>query len=328
MVPAPRLFCRAGIAWLWLLAWAAAAQPPDGLLAAGRADDAISSLQSRVSSSPKDAVAYNLLCRAHFMLGDWDAGIRACEKAVSLDPYNSRYQLWLGRIYGEKAAHVNFWSAARLTGKVRNAFETAVRLDPNSAEARTDLAEFYLEAPAIFGGGKDKAEAQAQQLMHLDATKAYWVTGRIAERKKDFKTAESEYRKALQASNGRADEWLDLAFFYRHIGRFDQMEEAIQHIPNAAVGKRNVLMEAAEMLVRAGRNSPAAMDLLRQYLGSPTVEEGPAFKAHYLLGTLLEQRGDKQAAAQEYRMALSMVSGYSLAQTALQRVNGKGAQGE
>jgi len=310
---------------LCFLASAAASQPPDALLAAGHVDDAIISLQNRVSSSPNDAAAYNLLCRAHFMLGNWDAGIRACEKAVSLDPNNSRYHLWLGRLYGEKAAHVNFWSAAGLSRKVRNEFETAVRLDPNSAEARTDLAEFYLEAPGIFGGGKEKAEAQAQQLMHLNVTKAYWVTGRIAERKKDFKTAESEYRKAIQASHGRADEWLNLAFFYRHVGRFDQMEEAIQHIRSAAVDKRNVLMEAAEMLVRAGRNSPAALDLLHQYLGSSTVEEGPAFKAHYLLGTVLEQGGDKQAAAQEYRTALSMVSGYSLAQAALQRLNSRPA---
>jgi tetratricopeptide (TPR) repeat protein len=327
MIPVRKLAILAGVAWLGLLTSAAAAQPPDALLAAGRVDDAISSLRGRVSSSPNDAVAYNLLCRAHFMMGNWEAGITACEKAVSLAPSNSRFHLWLGRLYGKKAAHVIFWSAARLSGKVRNEFETAVGLDPNSAEARTDLAEYYLEAPGILGGGKDKAQAQAQQLMHLDPTKAYWVTGRIAEKKKDLRTAESEYRKAIQASNGRADEWLNLAFFFRHIGRFDQMEEAIQHIRGAAVDKRNVLLEAAEMLVRAGRNSTAALDLLHQYLGSPTVEEGPAFRAHYLLGTLLEQGGDKQAAAQEYRTALSMVSGYSLAQTALQRLNSKPAHG-
>jgi len=325
VVAARRSLCLTGAAWLWLLAGAAATQPSDALLAAGRADDAIRSLQSRVSSSPNDASAHNLLCRAHFMLGEWDAGIKACEKAVALDRYNSRYHLWLGRAYGEKAEHVLFWTAIRLAGRVRNEFETAVALDPDNADARTDLAEYYLEAPGFLGGGKDKAEAQARELMHLDPTKAYWVTGRLAEKKKDFKAAESEYRKAIPASNGRADAWLNLAAFYRHIGRFDQMEEALQHVRGSAVDKRSVLMEAAEMLVRSGRNSPAAVDFLQQYLGSPTVEEGPAFRAHYLLGTLLEQGGDAQTAAQEYRTALSMVSGYALAQSALQRVNGRSA---
>jgi tetratricopeptide (TPR) repeat protein len=317
----------AGIAWLWLVTCAAGTQAPDALLAAGRADDAISSLQSRVSTSPNDAAAYNLLCRAHYMLEDWDAGIKECEKAVSLDRYNSRFHLWLGRAYGEKAEHVNFWSAIRLAGKVRNELETAVRLDPDNADACTDLAEYYLEAPSFLGGGRDKAEAQAQQLMHLDAARAYWVAGRLAEKRKDFRTAEGEYRKGIQASNGSGNAWLSLAAFYRHVGRFSEMEEAIQHIRGGAVTKRDVLMDAAEMLVRSGRNSPAAVELLRQYLASPTVEEGPAFQAHYLLGTLLEQSGDRQAAAQEYRTALSMVSSYSLAQTALQRVNGKPASG-
>jgi len=327
MVSHRKLAGCAIIAGLMFTATAAAvAPPPDALLAAGRADDAISSLQSWVSGSPNDALAYNLLCRAQYMLGDWDAAIKACEKAAALEPGNSRYHLWLGRAYGEKAERVVFWSAIRLAGKVRSEFEIAVRLDPDNAEARTDLAEYYLEAPSFLGGSRDKAEAQAQQLMHLDATKAHWVLGRLAEKKKDLKTAESEYRKSIAASNGRADAWLDLAFFYRHAGRYDQMEEAIQHIRGAALDKRNVLLEAAGMLIRAGRNSPVAIELLHRYLENP-VEEGPAFKAHYLLGTLLEQRGDVQAASEEYRMALSMVSNYSLAQTALQRVNEKVAHG-
>ncbi len=78
------------------------------LLAAGRADDAITTLRSKINTSPNDAEAYNLLCRAYFSMGDWDRGISACEKAVALDPNNSRYHMWLGRIYGEKADGVNF----------------------------------------------------------------------------------------------------------------------------------------------------------------------------------------------------------------------------
>src|SRR4051812_13868098 len=84
-------------------ALAAADDSAPALLAAGRADDAISSLHSKINTSPNDAESYNLLCRAYFSMGDWDGGISACEKAVELDPKNSRYHMWLGRIYGEKA---------------------------------------------------------------------------------------------------------------------------------------------------------------------------------------------------------------------------------
>src|SRR5207247_4845001 len=76
-----------------------AADAAPALLAAGRVDDAISTLQQEISASPNDAAAYNLLCRAYFSLSQWDRGIAACEKAVFLDPNNSLYHMWLGSIY-------------------------------------------------------------------------------------------------------------------------------------------------------------------------------------------------------------------------------------
>jgi hypothetical protein len=83
-------------------------------------------------------------------------------------------------------------------------------------------------------------------------------------------------------------------------------------------------MESANMLLRAKRDLPLATQLLRRYLSpSLTVEAAPAFKAHYLLGTALEQQGDKPAAAQEYRASLALAKSYAVAQTALDRLNGQ-----
>jgi tetratricopeptide (TPR) repeat protein len=300
---------------------AADALPPGQLLAQGRVDDAIASLQGKISSAPNDAESYNLLCRAYFALEEWNRGATACEKAVSLDPGNGRYHLWLGRIYGEKADRSNFLSAAGLASKVRNEFEKAVQLSPNDAEARTDLAEFYLEAPGIVGGGRDRAEAQAQKLDALDAAKAHWVRGRIAEKKKDSQSAEKEYRAAIEAAHGSGLTWFNLALFYRHGQRWDEMEDALNHAVSAPVERPEILMEAAEILVRAGRNLPGAIQLLHRYLSNSPVELAPAFKAHYVLGTALEKQGDKQGAVQEYRAALALAKNFSRAQEALNRVN-------
>src|ERR1700690_3768603 len=43
----------------------AAAQTPEALLAAGRVDQAMQTLEQQISTAPT-AEAYNLLCRAHF----------------------------------------------------------------------------------------------------------------------------------------------------------------------------------------------------------------------------------------------------------------------
>jgi cytochrome c-type biogenesis protein CcmH/NrfG len=292
------------------------------LLAAGRVDEAVASLGHRISNAPKDAESYNLLCRAYLTLGSWDQGISACEKAVSLDSENAQYHLWLGRIYGEKADHAGFLSAAGLARKVHAEFETAVRLNPNNADARTDLAEFYLEAPGIIGGGRDKAEEQAQKLSTLDPVKAGWVKGRLAEKNKDLAAAEKEYRAAIQASHGAGLAWLNLAYFYRRAGRLDAMEDAIRNAGSAPLDQPEVLMEGGEVLLRSKRDTPQAIDLLRRYLSSrATVETAPAFKAHYLLGTALEQQGDKAGAIQEYRSALSLVRSFAPAQAALDRLS-------
>lgn len=294
------------------------------LLAEGRVDDAVVSLHNRINGAPNDAESYNLLCRAYFALADWDKGIAACEKAVSLDPGNSQYHLWLGRVYGEKADHSHFVTAAGFAKKVHAEFETAVRLNPNSAEARTDLAEFYLEAPGIVGGGRDKAEAQAEKIAALDPVRAGWVKARLAEKSTDLVAAENDYRAAILASHGAALAWRNLASFYRQTGRLDEMEDAIRHASAAPMDQPEVLMECANMLLRSKRDLPQATQLLKRYLSSSlTVEAGPAFRAHYLLGTALEQQGNKPAAAQEYRASLGLAKSYTPAQTALDRLNGQ-----
>ncbi|MFZ0301030.1 MAG: tetratricopeptide repeat protein [Candidatus Sulfotelmatobacter sp.] len=303
-----------------LLPMVNAAESPEALLAAGRVDQAMEIVDQQIRTAPT-AEAYNLLCRAHFELDNWDPGISACEKAVTMAPDNGLYHLWLGRIYGEKADHSGFLSAAGLAGKVRSEFERAVELSPNSWEARTDLAEFYLEAPGIVGGGKDKARAQAELLVPLNPSMAHWVRGRLAEKEKDPAAAEQEFRAAVTASQGGARAWLNLAGFYRHANRFEEMEQALHSMESSRLDHPGAFMDGASMLFRADRDYPLAIELLRRYIAfSDTAEEAPVFKAHYLLGELLEKQGDDPAAAEEYRTALSMARSFRPAQDALKRV--------
>lgn len=317
--------CRFGLLGIAIFAASAAIAGADetapALLASGRVDEAIVALHGQINLSPNDAVAQNLLCRAYFTLGQWERGISACEKAVALAPDNGQYHLWLGRIYGEKADKASFLTAAGLAGKVRTEFETAVKLIPNNVDARSDLAEFYLEAPGIVGGGRDKAMQQVTPLAQLDPARAHWITARIAEKKKDLATAEAEYRAAIDTSHGSASAWLNLGLFYRHRERYDDMEQALTHVRPAPLDRPDALVDAAEILIHSQRNLPEAVELLRAYLNSSKkVEQAPAFKVHYLLGAASEKLGDKEAAAAEYRSALALAKEFQPAQQALQRI--------
>jgi tetratricopeptide (TPR) repeat protein len=308
------------VSFLSLLSIPLAAETPESLLAAGRVDQAMQILEQQLATAPT-AEAYNLLCRAHFELDSWDAGIPSCEKAVSLAPENGLYHLWLGRIYGEKADRVSFLTALGMAKKVRSEFERAVEFSPNNWEARTDLAEFYLEAPGFIGGSKDKARAQAERIAPQEPAMAHWIKARIAERNKDNAAAEQEYRAAITASQGGARAWLNLAGFYRRTSRFDEMEQALHTMESRPLDHPAAFVDGASMLSRTGRDAPLAIRLLRRYVTAPNpVEEAPAFKAHALLGELLEKQGDRPAAAEEYRTALAMAHSYRRAQEGLKRV--------
>ena len=303
-----------------IAALTASADSAKELLAAGRVDEAIAELNGHLSSAPADAESSNLLCRAYYALEDWERAESSCKKAVALDPDNSRFHLWLGRAYGERADRANVLAAGVLAEKARGEFERAVQLDPNDVDARLDLAEFYVLAPRVLGGGEQKARDQAQSIATVDPGREHWVYARIAEQKKDFATAEREYHQYIDLSKGDAQAWLNLAFFLRRQLRIEEMEQAVVKLSQAPMPRRDALFEASEILYRTGRSFPFATELLRRYLAAGPVEAAPAFKARYLLGLLLEKQGDKAGAAQEYRASLSLARNFGVAQQALNRV--------
>ncbi|HXY78012.1 MAG TPA: tetratricopeptide repeat protein [Candidatus Acidoferrales bacterium] len=298
----------------------ASADSAQELLAAGRVDEAVAELNGHLASAPSDAESSNLLCRAYYELEDWEHAEFSCKKAASLDPDNSRFHLWLGRVYGEKADRANALAAGILAEKARGEFEHAVQLNPNDVDARLDLAEFYVLAPRILGGGEQKAREQAQSIGTLNPGREHWVYARIAEQKKDAVTAEREYRQYIDLSKGTAEAWLNLAYFLRRQLRIEEMEQALVKLSQAPMPRLDALFDASEILYRTGRSFPFATELLRRYLAAGPVEAAPAFKARYLLGQLLEKQGDKAGAAQEYRASLSLARNFAMAQQALNRV--------
>lgn len=300
---------------------AAAADSARDLLCAGRVDDAIAALQARLQVSPQDAEAHHLLARAYLLVEEWNRAVEAAERAVALQPRDSNYHLWLGRAYGNKAEHCNPFCAAGLAGKVRSQFERAVDLDPANVPARTDLAEYYMEAPGIMGGSKDKARAQADQIAQRAPSPAHWVRARLAEKEKQYDVAEKEFRAAIEGSASPPQAWIDLAGFYHRRGRLADMETAVSKAVSAPQPSGGALFEAASLLFRAGRNFPGAVDMLRRYLdGGKLVCDAPAFRAHYLLGTILEKQGEKQAAAAAYQASLALARDFDHPRKALKRV--------
>jgi tetratricopeptide (TPR) repeat protein len=277
----------------------------------GHADHAMELLQSATEPSSNDAEAQQLLCRLALQIEQWNEAVRACERAVMLDSSSSNNHLWYGRALGEKADRASFIKAYGLAKRVKAEFETAVSLDPQNAEALSDLGDYYTEAPAIVGGGKDKAEDIAGKLDNVDRARAEELRGRIAASNKDTAAAEQHFRQAIAAAPHPATYWMVLASFYQKQNDLLRMQEAIRSGLEANGSRGEPLVDAAHLLTRSAQDSQAAIQLLREYLASPDKsEDEPAFRVHLLLANLLTKQGDTTGAAREIQAAASIASIY------------------
>ncbi|MBL7994849.1 tetratricopeptide repeat protein, partial [bacterium] len=91
---------------------------------------------------------------AHYYLGsiylrfdrDPEKAVDHLERAVEAENSNAKYHLMLSSALGAKAMQSNMFKQALLAPKIRKEIEKAVELDPNYAEARGALIQFYIMA--------------------------------------------------------------------------------------------------------------------------------------------------------------------------------------
>jgi tetratricopeptide (TPR) repeat protein len=307
---------------LWLTSGAYAWAAPSGheLLEAGRADEAIRTLAPQANGN--NAEAYNLLCRAYYSIEDWDNAIRSCERAVKLEPNNGMYHLWLGRSYGEKASVTrNLIFAYQLARKTVASFARAHQLDPKNVSIARDLSEYYTTAPSIVGGSLEKAQAIANELAPEHPVDAAWVRAMAASSAGRQEEAEREYQEAIRLDHDSASANINLAHYLRGRKSWDRLQQTVQHAMQSQEIKPTDRFDAAELLLRTNRDLEAAARFMRAYIESEhPAEEAPLFRAHYLLGEILQKLGDNAKAVDEYRAALALASGYRPPADALRRM--------
>lgn len=279
-------------------------------LQAGEADKALALL----AQAGGGAEAYKLKCRVEYSLEQWNRAAEDCEQAVRLDGGNSDGHLWLGRALGEKASRASFLSAYKLAKRVKAEFEEAVRLNPQSGEALADLGNYYSSAPGVVGGGLDKAEGVATQLDRIDPIRAHELRAHIAEKRKDYGTAERLLKETITASAHPAFQWMNLAGFYRERERWTEMESAVRSGQSAAERDKRAdvaLYNGAALLILTNRDPARAVKMLEEYLaGSAKSEDAPAFVAHTRLARLKQQLGDAAGAGRERAASLALAHEY------------------
>jgi cytochrome c-type biogenesis protein CcmH/NrfG len=240
-----------------------------------------------LKTAPSDAASLQLMGQDYFMLGEYKRASEAFEKAVVLDPNNPKLIHWLGRTYGRRAETGNPFSAPGLASKTRQMFEKAVELDPTDKDALGDLLDFYLDAPGFLGGGMHKAEMLAQMILKEDPAEGHYAQGIVADKKKEYDTAEEQFRRAMEAGPRQVGRVLVLARYLANHDRVKESDALFEQAARMAPNSPRVMFDRAATYIKENRDLDVAKKLLERYEQSPlTPEDPPRGRAEAMLKKL------------------------------------------
>jgi tetratricopeptide (TPR) repeat protein len=174
------------------------------LQAAFAAQDWASTKQIAQSLTQGDhaAEAWKYLSLVALQEADSKAAAAFIDKATDADPHRADLFILRASTYATRVNEVGMLRKLGVAKQIRESFEQALALDPESVPAIMGLYEFYRQAPAIAGGGKDKAATMLEKLATVRPALAQLRLANEAINEKDYASARAALQKGLEAAPG------------------------------------------------------------------------------------------------------------------------------
>lgn len=252
-------------------------------------------------------VALYYLGRISLMQKDADDAIDFLEKAVKEDETNSDYHNWLGLAYVEKLMTVSFFEKGILSGKALEHFRKAVKLDPQNVDARISLAQYYVTAPSIAGGSKQKAEEQIDTIMKYSPADGHFLKADIHAKEKEYGLAEEELKKCIEAQPEKTECYYTLGMIYRESERYTDAFEAFERVIETDPDDPDALYQIGKTAAVSGKNLERGIECLLSYLGRDAAPGTPGHDgAYWRLGMIYEKQGNIEKARKSYERAIEL----------------------
>jgi Tetratricopeptide repeat len=187
---------------------------PESLIKAGHWKRARPLVEQSYRANPNNAKFAYLLSQVKLTYGDLDTALSLAEKSVALDPKNSGYHYQLAITCGRTAEKATLFTKGHWAKRFKEEAETAASLDAKNLDARFGLLEYYLQAPRLMGGGKDKARTMADEIGKIDLTSGELAQARVAEDQKNRSKERDSYARAVAAGPKTYEARISIANFY------------------------------------------------------------------------------------------------------------------
>lgn len=316
-------------------------------------------VEAAYRAHPNDARANYLMARLQHGFGNLNEAVKYGEAAVRLDSKASAYHRELGEIYADQAEAASIFRQLGLARKCRAEFEAALAIAPKDPDNLYDQMLFFLQAPGVVGGDKNKAVEIANEIVKADPGRGYLALAHIARSGKEEGRVEELYKKAGESNPGNYEARISLATFHleakhanpgaaeQHLkaaldlnpdrieayrllafalvlqDRFDDAGKVISRAEAAVPDDISPSYYAARAMLRSGKELAKAEAYLKKYLAETKEPEpgAPSIAlAHWSLGLVYEKEGRKGEARTELETAVRLKPDFEQAKRDLKRV--------
>ena len=256
--------------------------------------------------APAGGPAAILLAQTAWREGRADDAVKWGEQAVQLMPDSASAHLWLGRAVVLKLEQAGIFQKLGLSKRARKEFDRALELDSGNFDVRDARARYYLNAPGIGGGSKEKARAEAEAARRIDPYRGGLLRGQIEERDKQAGAALAEYTALLRAHPDSATPFNRLVNLHqganRHADAFGLIDQRLARLPH----DESALYQLGKTAALAGERLERGEAALREFLSLGRFTVAAEAYARFRLGMVLEKRGDRGSALREYETAVRL----------------------
>jgi tetratricopeptide (TPR) repeat protein len=288
---------------------AATAQSSDDefrpLAQAGRSVALTALAQERLAKNPADDVALWYLGR-HGSPNPRqpDEWLALAEQCVLRNPQSARCHNVLGHLYGAKAVSAGLSGGLKYASKVKQAYATAVELEPKRYEFRRDMNQFYLQAPGFVGGSVRKAvEASTDFASHSPAHSRLLLAD-VHIYKKEFERAEALIAGVAPGDDAALRADVDttlraLGFALLNAGENSRAQTLFERqvAANSGIGMAHLGLGRAQLALNKADAAIASFER--------ALHLDPSLPAQYRLGLAWQTRGDKAKALSAFRHYLA-----------------------
>lgn len=248
--------------------------------------------------------------------GDLDQAIEYLEAAVENNESNAQYHFMLSGAMGMKAMRSNPIKQAFLAPKIRSQLEQTIALDPSHVEARVNLLQFYIMAPGFMGGSIEKAKAQAESLVKLNAARGYMGYAAIAANEKDDGAAENYLLKAITADPKLSAPYHQLGYHYLKLKRHGEAIQQFKKMTEVDPTNANSFDSLGDGFI-ANNQLDEAIESFKK-----AVTLDPTFSASvYNLAQCYEKKNMKEEAKTQYQRYIALVPSGSKSEKAREKID-------